>query len=330
MMHDPAKILIVDDEPHIRRILQFLLEQAGYQVVQAGDGQQALAMIAGERPDLVLLDVMMPHMDGFAVLERLRSDRDGQCTPVIMLTARGESTARVRGLRVGANDYVGKPFDQEELLARVANLLDAFRSQREANPLTGLPGNHAIERELASRLAQGQSFAAMYIDIDRFKSFNDHYGYARGDRAIDLLGQVLCEAVDALDAGRGFVGHVGGDDFVVLCASEVAEDLATRIMQTFEAGTEHLHDPADWQRGYLQTSTRTGEPVQAELITLTIALIEDVRHRGRHPAALSDALAELKRHGKQQPGSVVVKERRTADASPELINTGDAPRDRDP
>jgi len=329
-MHDPAKILIVDDEPHIRRILQFLLEQAGYQVLEAGDGQQALALLASERPDLVLLDVMMPHMDGFAVLERWRADRDGQFTPVIMLTARGESTARVRGLRVGANDYVAKPFDQEELLARVANLLDAFRSQREANPLTGLPGNHAIARELARRLAEDQSFAVMYIDIDRFKSFNDHYGYARGDRAIDLLSQVLCESVDDLDAGRGFVGHVGGDDFVVLCASEVAEDLATRVMQTFAAGAEHLHDPADWQRGYLQTGTRTGESIEAELITLTIALIEDVRHRGRHPAALSDALAELKRHGKQQPGSVVVKERRAAESSHDLINVSDCPGDSDP
>lgn len=324
-MHEPAKILIVDDEPHIRRILQFLLEQAGYQVVEAGDGQQALDLLATERPDLVLLDVMMPHMDGFAVLEQMRGERDGQCTPVIMLTARGESTARVRGLRVGANDYLGKPFDQEELLARVSNLLDTFRSQREANPLTGLPGNHAIEREVARRLAQGESFAVMYVDIDRFKSFNDHYGYARGDRAIDLLSQVLCGAVDDVDAERGFVGHVGGDDFVVLCGSEVSEDLATSIVQTFEAGAQHLHDPVDWQRGYLQTKTRTGEPVAAGLITLTIALIEDAHHRGRHPAALSDALAELKQHGKQEPGSVVVKERRAAESSPELISVDDRP-----
>lgn len=329
-MHEPAKILIVDDEPHIRRILQFLLEQAGYQVVVAADGRQALDLMAAQRPDLVLLDVMMPHLDGFAVLESLRKDRDGQCTPVIMLTARGESADRVRGLRVGANDYLGKPFDRDELLARVANLLDAFRSQREANPLTGLPGNHAIERELGARLASGEPFAAMYIDIDRFKSFNDHYGYARGDRAIDLLSQVLCQAVDAVDADRGFVGHVGGDDFVVLCGSGVAEELATRVLRTFEVGVEHLHDPVDWQRGFLATRTRTGETVEAGLITLTIALIEDVQQHSDHPAALSDALAELKRHGKQQPGSVLVKERRTAEATSALIGASEQPRDNDP
>ncbi|MEZ4386665.1 MAG: response regulator [Candidatus Krumholzibacteriia bacterium] len=328
-MHDPAKILIADDEPHIRRILQFLLEQAGYQVVLAADGRQALEVVARERPDLALLDVMMPQLDGFAVLEQLRKERDSQRLPVIMLTARDESEARVRGLKVGANDYVAKPFDQEELLARVSNLLSAFQAQREANPLTGLPGNHAIEREVTRRLASGVPFAAMYIDIDRFKSFNDHYGYTRGDRAIDLLGQVLCQVTDAVDRESGFVGHIGGDDFVLLCASACADQLATQVIQTFEVGVEHLHDAADWQRGYLETTTRTGEPQQAALITLTIALIGDVHQRYHHPAALSDALAELKRHGKRQPGSVVVKERRSPGAAPELLCLGEQPQDHD-
>ena len=323
MMHDPAKILIADDEPHIRRILQFLLEQAGYQVVAATDGREALDLVAKERPDLALLDVMMPHLDGFAVLEQLRSVRETQRLPVVMLTARGESTARVRGLKVGANDYMAKPFDHEELLARVANLLDSSQAQREANPLTGLPGNHAIEREVSDRLAAGQKFAAMYIDIDRFKSFNDHYGYTRGDRAIDLLAQVLCQVVDDEVGSDGFVGHVGGDDFVVLCPSEVADATAAQVVSLFEEGVEVMHDPEDWRQGYLETRTRTGELVQAPLITLTIALIDDVSSRYSHPAAMSDALAELKRHGKQHLGSVVAKERRLATDEPRLITVGE-------
>lgn len=323
MMTDPAKILIADDEPHILRILQFLLEQAGYEVVAARDGREALELATQTRPDLALLDVMMPHVDGFSVLEELRANRDTQRLPVVMLTARGESTSRVRGLKVGANDYMAKPFDHEELLARVANLLETSRAQREANPLTGLPGNHAIDREVNDRLAAGRPFAAMYIDIDRFKSFNDHYGYTRGDRAIGLLAQVLCQVVDH-DAGEGgFVGHVGGDDFVVLCATRVADHVANQIMELFEDGVALLHDPEDRDRGYLETEGRTGEVVQAPLITLTIALIRDASRRYEHLGALSDALAELKRHGKSHQGSVVAAERRSPGEGPRLIGIGD-------
>ncbi len=319
-MVDPAKILIADDEPHIRRILQFLLDQAGYRTVCVADGRQALAAAHAERPDLLLLDVMMPHLDGFAVLEQLRQDRETRRLPVIMLTARDEGPTRVRGLKGGANDYVAKPFDHEELLARVANMLDTVRAQREANPLTGLPGNLAIERELQDRLAGGHDFAVMYLDIDRFKSFNDHYGYSRGDQAISLLAHVLCEAIATVGAPEDFVGHVGGDDFVLVAGKEHAEALARDVIQRFDTAVADLHDADDLARGYLATRTRTGEVVEAPLITLTVALIVGVRDRYAHGAEMSDALAELKRHGKRQAGSVVVQERRGPDGVAEHLD----------
>ena len=317
-MVDAAKILIADDEPHIRRILQFLLEQAGYEVTTAEDGRQALASLVEDPPDLVLLDVMMPHLDGFAVLQRLREDRETVRLPVVMLTARDESQARVKGLKGGANDYVAKPFDHDELLARVANMLETCQAQREANPLTGLPGNLAIEREIQLRLTAGADFAAMYLDIDRFKSFNDHYGYARGDRAISYLSHVICDGVATTGAIGDFVGHVGGDDLVVICEGQHDERLAERIVRRFDAGIGDLHDAADLANGYLETRTRTGEVERVPLITLTVALITDVQGRYDHPAQMSDALAELKSHGKQQQGSVVVAERRAPGGQAEM------------
>ena len=318
-MLDAAKILIADDEPHIRRILQFLLEQAGHRVVAAADGREALDLLFREQPDLVLLDVMMPHLDGFAVLQRLRENRETQRLPVIMLTARDESAARVKGLKGGANDYVAKPFDHEELLARVANMLDTCQAQREANPLTGLPGNLAIEREIQLRLTAGADFAAMYLDIDRFNSFNDHYGYARGDRAISFLAHVLCEAAAEHGRGADFVGHVGGDDFVVICDGDAAEAMAQTIVRRFDAGVDDLHDAADLAAGYLETRSRTGAVEQVPLITLTVALVKDVQDRYEHPAAMSDALAELKAVGKRRPGSVVVEERRSPQGTAEQL-----------
>ncbi len=323
-MAEPAKILIVDDEPHIRRILQFLLEEAGHRVVPAENGRQALDLLAAQQPDLVLLDLMMPHLDGFAVLERIRQNRETQRLPVIMLTAHDQSSTRIKGLRGGANDYIAKPFDQDELLARVANMLESSRSQREANPLTGLPGNLAIEREVQRRLIAGDPFGALYLDIDHFKGFNDHYGYARGDRAISFLAHALCETVDRHGDRGDFVGHIGGDDFLVICRSDRAEAIAQAVVRAFDAGVADLHDAEDLAAGFLQARTRTGEIAKVPLISLTIALIVEAAGRFSHPAAMSDALAELKVHGKRQGGAVIVVERRSPGVTTTLhcLDTG--------
>ncbi len=317
-----ARILVADDEPHIRRILQFLLEQEGFEVQMAEDGEEAWKAVASFQPDLVLLDVMMPRMDGFAVLEIIRAGFETARLPVILLTAKGEEADKVKGLKGGANDYIIKPFNHDELLLRVSNLLEATRREREANPLTGLPGNRAIEREIQARIAGGREYAFMYIDIDRFKSFNDHYGYSMGDRAISFLAGVLVGCTQKYGAGGEFVGHVGGDDFVVATESKIGKALARRIIEEFDAGKVDLHDPADFKRGYLEVESRSGSIERFPLITLTLGLVNDAKGRFEHPAELSDTLAELKRFGKTTEQSVVVVERRASGDEPEMITSG--------
>ncbi|MDX2474098.1 MAG: response regulator [Candidatus Krumholzibacteria bacterium] len=326
-----ARILVADDEPHIRRILQFLLEQEGFEVQMAEDGEEAWKAVASFQPDLVLLDVMMPRMDGFAVLEIIRAGFETARLPVILLTAKGEEQDKVKGLKGGANDYIVKPFNHDELLLRVSNLLEATRREREANPLTGLPGNRAIEREIQTRIASGREYAFMYIDIDRFKSFNDHYGYSMGDRAISFLAGVLVGCTQKYGAGGEFVGHVGGDDFVVATESKIGKAMARRIIEEFDDGKVDLHDPADFKRGYLEVESRSGSIERFPLITLTLGLVNDAKGRFEHPAELSDTLAELKRFGKTTEQSVIVVERRSTGDEPEMITSGvDAASDENP
>jgi DNA-binding response OmpR family regulator len=321
-MAGKARILVADDEPHIRRILQFLLENEGFEVFLAEDGSQAWEAVRAFQPDLVLLDVMMPRMDGFAVLDEIRASYETATLPVIMLTAKGESVDRVRGLKGGANDYVTKPFHHDELLLRVSNLLEVTRREREANPLTGLPGNLAIEREATQRIASGEAFGFMYLDIDRFKSFNDFYGYQRGDHAISYLAGVLVSCSRRFGTRQDFIGHVGGDDFVLITTSDRAVELAGRIIEEFDEGIIGLHDPEDFQRGYLEVENRAGGVEKFPLITLTVALIEDAAGRFGHPAEISDTMAELKKYGKTMQSSVMVRERRTPGQPPELVATG--------
>ncbi|RKZ11894.1 diguanylate cyclase response regulator [bacterium] len=321
-MADKARILVADDEPHIRRILQFLLEQEGFEVHLVADGEEAWKAVAGFHPDLVLLDVMMPKMDGYSVLKIIRAGFETSRLPVIMLTAKGEDSDKVRGLQGGANDYVIKPFNHEELILRVRNLLEATQREREANPLTGLPGNRAIEREIQERLSGQRHFACMYVDVDRFKSFNDQYGYSRGDRAISFLAGVLVGCTQKYGKARDFVGHVGGDDFVVVTECENARVLARHIIEEFDSGVSGLHDPQDVERGYLEVESRDGRIRRFPLITLTVALVAEAQGRYEHPAELSDVMAELKRFGKIQIDSAVACERRTASGATEMVLVG--------
>jgi len=304
------RILIADDEPHIRQILRFTLERAGYQVFTAADGEEALIRANEIKPSLVLLDVMMPKIDGYEVCRKMRQDFSLNQIPVIMLSARGDQRDRVAGLEGGANDYLVKPYSNEELLLRVKNVLEWNIRQKEANPLTGLPGNTAIEREMIARISQKAPYAFLYVDIDNFKGFNDYYGYQKGDDIIEFMADVLRRTVVKLGANEDFVGHIGGDDFVMVVAPSRAEIMAQYVVDEFDKGTLLLLDQEDVQRGYLEVRDRQGELKRIPVMSVTIAVVKSTDNQIEHFAEVNDIASSLKEYGKRIVGSVVVKERR--------------------
>ena len=304
------KILVVDDEDHIRRILKFQLEKHGYRVVVAENGEIALELLRREAPDLVLLDLMMPKIDGFETCRRIRQNFQTSQIPIIMLTAKSELPDKIKGLQDGANDYLIKPYSNEELLLRVGNVLDWSLKQKEANPLTGLPGNRAIEKELQGRIEGKEPFAFLYLDIDNFKPYNDHYGYQKGDDAILFLGDIVTEAVNSLGGVNDFVGHIGGDDFVVITSPARAEFISRHIIDEFDKGSLILLHEEDIGRGFMEVQNRLGEIKRMPLMSLTIALVVDDEGKLKHYAQVNDIASELKQYGKAMVGSVVVRERR--------------------
>jgi len=310
------KILIAEDEPHLREVLRFQLENAGYDVIEASDGEQAVEQAHQHQPDLLLLDVMMPHLDGYEVCRRLRSSFTTRQIPIIMLTAKTAESDRIQGLEGGANDYVTKPWQARELMLRVRNVLEWSKQQRSASPLTGLPGNLSIGEEIARRLAGEAAFALLQLDIDHFKAFNDMYGYTRGDKAIQTLASVIVHASNRHGGPSNFIGHIGGDDFVVLAAAEEAEDLGEEIIEEFNRQILTLYDPADRERGYVEVRNRLHELERFPLMSMTIALVSTDRIPVSHQAQLLDIAQELKAHGKGIPGSVLVGERRRQGTPP--------------
>ncbi|HVP14427.1 MAG TPA: response regulator [Terriglobales bacterium] len=310
-----SRILIAEDEPHLREILRMQLERAGFDVIEACDGEDALMLAEQTRPDVILLDVMMPGIDGYEALRRLRASYATRYIPIIMLTAKKEKEDILTGFRGGANDYLTKPYNGEELLLRVNNQLRWSRQQREANPLTGLPGNLSINEEIERRLDSGVPFALLQVDIDFFKSYNDQYGYARGDQAIQGLTRILIEA--ARHHGEGnFVGHIGGDDFVLLTSTESAEAVGQEIIDAFTRLVPTLYDAEDRERGYVEVLGRRHDTERFPLMSVTIAMVSTDRAQVSHLAQLVDIAQELKAHGKGIPGSVLVGERRRRTEGP--------------
>ena len=303
-------ILVADDDPDLRDILRSVLEPSGYRVNEAPDGEAALEAVRKSPPDLLIIDYMMPRMTGPQVCERLRQDMLLRHVPIIMLTGKSEVHDKVAGLNAGADDYLVKPFEPMELLARVHMVLRRAIRDLEANPLTRLPGNVSIQRELEQRLARGGNLAVCYVDLDRFKGFNDHYGFKRGDEVIKATAEVLLTASQTNGGQDDFVGHIGGDDFIVLTSPDRAEALCQAIIRDFDAMARRLYDEEDRTRGYLLHTDRKGQATKVPLLSISIALVTNETQMLTHPGQIAKIGAELKAYAKQFDRSIYVKERR--------------------
>jgi diguanylate cyclase (GGDEF)-like protein len=303
-------ILVADDDPDLRDILRAILESAGFAVLEAEHGQQAWELIQQRTPQMVILDYVMPALSGPEVCERIRQDLLLRHTPIVMLTGKSETQDKVSGLNAGADDYLVKPFEPQELLARVQMVLRRTARELEANPLSKLPGNVSIQRELERRLAQGAPLAVCYVDLNRFKAFNDHYGFERGDEVIRRTVEVLLTASRTHGSPDDFVGHIGGDDFILLTRQDRAEALCEAIIRAFDAMAPFLYDEEDRRRGYLAHTDRQGQQIQVPLLSVSIALVTNERQPLTHLGQIARIAAELKAYAKQFDHSVYVKERR--------------------
>jgi PleD family two-component response regulator len=306
-------ILVVDDDPFIARLLEIELHAAGYDVRVANSGQAALDLVHERCPELVLADVMMPNMDGFELTRRLRQDSRTSTVSVIMLTARGLSADKLEGFSVGADDYIVKPFDTPELLARIRGALRRSREMRSQSPLTGLPGNVRIAEEIERRCLADEPFAVMYADLDHFKAYNDHYGFMRGDHVIQTTGRLLQDVTLETAGPSAFVGHVGGDDFVIVCEPTQVPEVAESVIRGFDAKIPDLYDPEDRERGGIELVNRRGETQSFPLMSISIGVATTERRTFRHYAEAVSIATEMKSFTKRTgDGSSWAVDRRTS------------------
>jgi DNA-binding response OmpR family regulator len=228
------KIVVAEDDDAIAHMVNMALGDAGFLCLRARDGEEALRLVRAHDPDLLVLDVMMPRVDGLEVARRLKADVMWSRTPILMLTALAGVDNQVEGLEAGADAYMSKPFDLREFNAQVKALIRAARRERDRNPTTDLPGSRAIDQELEDVLKRGPA-AVLHIDLFAFDAYADAVGFARAEETVRAMAKLIIDEARAVTAGGAFVGHIGGSDFIAVVAVAQAETLAGAVVAGFEA-----------------------------------------------------------------------------------------------
>lgn len=232
------KVVIAEDDEAIQHMLGAFLGDAGFLCLRAVNGRDAVRLVRTQQPDLLILDVMMPELDGFEVAKRLKADPLCSAVPILMLTSLSAVEDRVKGLEQGADDYLPKPFDVRELVARVRALVRARRRERGRDPATGLPSGEALEGHVEERLKAGGAFVLLHIGVVGFSELADRIGFKEADASLAEIGQLLTDCVRR--APSAFLAHVGGDDFVVACDPGDADGLARDALAAFQSARDTL------------------------------------------------------------------------------------------
>jgi diguanylate cyclase (GGDEF)-like protein len=307
----PETILCVDDDPDILRTLEVTFRRGGFHVLSASGGSEALDLAMTHRPDLVVLDWMMPEVDGLEVVQRMRRDIRTADVRIVMLTARGLPSDEIAAMTLGADSYIVKPFDPEVLLARVRAVLRQSKAMLDLSPTTGMPGNARIEQLLERMVTEGDSFALLYCDLDDFKAYNDLRGFSEGNRMIKRTGELLQQTVIEHAGPDGFVGHIGGDDFVAIVPADVGETVAKAACDAFDDALASFYGAAELERGSVRLADRRGEVRDIPLVAMSIGVASASVRVFTHPGEAAAVASEMKTVAKRGRGSGYAVDRRT-------------------
>jgi len=307
-----ARILIADDDAALRESLQTMLEQHGFAVIAVPSGEALIRAATTQQPDLIITDVIMPGMDGLEALRQLRNDTRTSHLPMLLLTSLQRMHGEIIGFESGADDYIAKPFEPDAILARIRAALRRQTRVQVVNPLTQLPGNTAIADEAQRRLASATPFALYWLDLDNFKALNDAYGFARGDRVIKLLADILRDVQMGYDEAQMFVGHVGGEDFVVLTTPPMIDALCRDVIARFDREVRAFYNGDDLERGYLHGTDRFGMPRRFPIVGVSIGVVTTEVRTFSSYDELSLVASEVKGKAKKYVGSSYVVDGRVA------------------
>jgi len=265
-----GRILFIDDEPEILKAVKFYLEDEDFEVHIAEEGNRAIELAESIQPDLIILDVMMPVMDGIQVCRQLRSRTRTRLIPIIFLTAREAVEDKIKGLEAGGVDYITKPFNNQELMARIKAHIRSSQEELSSHPVTGLPGAPSVEREVNRRLQEGETFTSVFVGIEHFRGYLEAYGISRGDRLLLYISRLLEEAISGLPQGKWFLGQPSYDEFFFLGPSGEISAVCETLIERFEEERPEHYLEQHRQMGELTYYDYRGDLIRVPFVNLAL------------------------------------------------------------
>ena len=304
------KVLLADDQTELLMLMKETIEAAGFEVVAAHDGQEALKMIFETHPDIAVLDYSMPIKDGLLVAQDLKNNPLFAHIPIIICTAYSEKKAKMKGLGMGIDDYLIKPVDTDELVARIRMILKRNKLILDTNPLSKLPGNPSIQARVEREIQQGGEFAVLYLDLNNFKAYNDIYGFDAGDHILKATANLLVKLTIQNEDSRDFIGHIGGDDFIIVTDFEKAEKLAGTIVVSFDDISPSFYTKEDRERGYIVSTDRQNNIKKFPFLAIAVGIVHNKFRPLTSFAQVSNIGTELKKAAKTHEKSFYILDRR--------------------
>jgi len=286
-------LLLVEDDQDISEMLQAYFNIQGYVIQSVGFGQDVVRICQIDQPDLVLLDINLPDINGFEVCRRLKDDLQTSNIPIIFVSQRNQQKDRIHGLRMGGDDYITKPFNFDELRLRIQNTLVRSRYRQQIDPFTGRPSGTLIEEQLKGLLLR-EGWALLYVGIDDFALFSDTYGFLNIRRILNFVATILQQTVDRLGGGEDFVGHVGKGDYVVITTAARVETIVREIKSRFRRAMEAAYQSPQKLLAPSRKVARGQEP-PALLMNLSIGVVFGHNNHFSDIRTLAEAAAAARR-----------------------------------
>ena len=289
-----ARLLVVEDDGDIANMLKIYFTGLQYDVDVANRGRDALEKTRQVLPHLIVLDIMLPDIDGYEVCRTLRTNTRTSHIPVIFLTQKDERSDKLQGLELGADDYITKPFDIEELKLRVQGAIR--RSERESltDPRSGRPAGRLIEEQLR-RIIREKGWALLDARVNHFEPFKDVYGFVAGDDVLRFTSMIIGEVVDEMGTTSDFIGHAGGDNFIIITTEEKAAGIRLRLKERFDQEVQTHYNFIDRQQGFAQAPASDGSTVKIPFMTMSVGVISPSVHSFADIREITELAAEARR-----------------------------------
>ncbi len=311
MFKNIREFFLITPDEELKNIFNHILHDKG-KIFIFDKGKTAIDRILQTPPSLIVLDIRIKDIPYLEMIKLIKGENVYLQIPLLLCLEESipEEIENIQLMDLDIDDFILRPINEKE--ARIRMELTCTKASKflDANPLTKLPGNTTIIQKIQFLIDAKRDFALGYADLDFFKSFNDKYGFSRGDEVLMMTARIIVNIVKEVCGKEGFVGHIGGDDFVFIVSVDKAEEVCKKIIENFDAIIPHFYDPTDMERGCIVSKNRQGKTEKFPLMAISIGVVFNLNGSLKHYGEASQLAVNLKKLAKKSKKSSYILDRR--------------------